>query len=444
MKDHDWWWHLPHKGIHREHIDAKLAHALTPEKCINYREDPILGFPGTIPADIALEVHGQFAKRQPNNLGYHTKCIPSEKGFKGTQELEEWYIYAVAEMLGVENPQKEIDGYICSGGTEGNYHGLWLARNMLWKKRPIKPSERRGVVVLHSFLSHYSVGKAFSRLLESDPETNPEDGRGIIVELPTDHRGELAPHIVERYVRRYYEQGYRRFAVFLTAGTINLGSIDPVGAVNNALEVLADTLDIAVAIHVDAAFGGFVIPFLEPEFSFAFQHSLVASVSLDAHKTGLAPYSAGTFLCRKGLLKYTATDAPYIYGHEDNTVSGSRSGAMAAACWATLMHYGRAGYEKIAREGVRMRKYLEERFHKIKGVVVYPSRMNLLAVHLREPLDERILMGYCIVPDQFPAPLYSPEREGVLIKRKRTVYRFTLMPHVTEEKIDRFFKELKR
>lgn len=439
----DWYWRMPQKGFPRYKIDAKLDAAL--ENCIDYDEDPVLGFPGTAPSEVALETLNVFALRQPNNIGYHTKSIPSEMGFLGTQKLEESFIYAVADMVGVVNPEREIDGYICNGGTEGNYHGLWLARNNLWAERRIKWGENRGIVVLHSFLFHYSLGKVFGRLLGGDPDEPQENRRGIISELPTDDRGELTPETVEEYVRWYYQEGYRRFAVFLTAGTVNLGSIDPVGAINDALERLVAELGIAVAIHVDAAFGGFVIPFVEPHRRFAFQHSLVTSLSLDAHKTGGVPYSAGVFLCRKGFLEYTKTDAAYIFCHEDHTVPGSRSGAMAAACWATVMHHGREGYARIAAQGMKMRDYLAERFQEIPGTMVFPSRLNILAVHLPAPLDERVRQRYCIVPDTFPEPLSSRARNASgLIERAQGIYRFTVMPHVTEEKIDRFFREWKR
>ena len=189
-----------------------------------------------------------------------------------------------------------------------------------------------------------------------------------------------------------------------------------------------------------------MVPFLEPNLPFAFQHSMVLSVSLDAHKTGGMLYSAGTFLCRKGLLEYTSTDAPYIYGHMDHTVGGSRSGAIAAACWATLMHLGRSGYEKIAKEGMAVRTYLAEKFREVPGAIVYPSRMNLLAVYLPKELDVELLWNYCIVPDTFPDPLSSRSRDdgGMLIKRVRGVYRFTMMLHVTKGKIDQFFEDLKR
>ncbi|MDO8557550.1 MAG: hypothetical protein Q7R98_03785 [Candidatus Jorgensenbacteria bacterium] len=113
MKDDNWHWRwMPKNGISHSEINSRLEHAL--ETCIQYGggKHPVLGFPGTTPAKIALEAHVKFAERQPNNLGYHTKEIPSEIGFEGTQILERDFIYGIAEMLGVCDPEKNIDGYI--------------------------------------------------------------------------------------------------------------------------------------------------------------------------------------------------------------------------------------------------------------------------------------------------------------------------------------------
>jgi len=442
----DWWWRMPQQGVLQHEIDAELKEALeSPENCIDYEKNPVLGFPGTTPSEIALRTHQLFAPRQPNNIGCHTVGKKAEVGFEGTQELERRLIYAVADMIGVTDPKQEVDGYVCNGGTDGNYHGLWLARNKLWAERKIKPGEKRGVVVLHSHLFHYSLPKAFDRLLGYEPDEPEENRRGDIVELPTNDVGELTPETVEEYVLEYWRRGYRRFAVFLTVGTTNLGSVDPVGEVNDVLEHLVTKLGIAVTIHVDAAFGGFVLPFLEPDFHFAFRHSLVASVVLDAHKTGGMLYSAGLFLCRKGLLKYTQTHAPYVNSHADHTVPGSRSGAAAAACWATVMHHGREGYARIAAECMKTREYLASRFREVPGVFVFPARVNILTVCLPEPLDEDFRESYCIVPDTFPEPLSSRVRDdNKRIKRTQGVYRFTVMPHVTEEKIKQFFREWQR
>jgi tyrosine decarboxylase/aspartate 1-decarboxylase len=443
MKDGENW--FPHKGLPREKIDEKLNWALT--QCINYESDGILGFPGTVPSEIGTDVFNTFSRRHPNNIGYHTdeNKDPAEMGFIGTQLLEKEFVYGVAEMIGVKNPPKEIDGYVCSGGTDGNYHGLWIARNMFWDKKYTSPLQKNnGIVVIHSFLFHYSIVKSFNRLLHNGPVKNPSC-ENIDAMLPMNERGELEPGAVEECVRAYQQEGYSRFAVFLTAGTTNMGSIDPVYEICEVLQNLQEELGIQTYVHVDAAFGGFVIPFVEPDCRFAFQHPLVQSVSIDAHKTGWAPYPTGIFLCRKKLLKFTMTEAWYVSGHADYTVPGSRSGAAAAACWAIMHQYGHEGFNGIIQACMENASYLREKLTELPDVHIYNNRLNILAIRMPEGLhiSKEVCERFCVVQDRFPKDLTLLKGKDRLSESDMvTVYRFTVMPHVTHASIDQFISSL--
>lgn len=71
-------------------------------------------------------------------------------------------------------------------------------------------------------------------------------------------------------------------------GTTYTGELEPVAEVCAALDKLAasdDTRD--VPVHVDAASGGFVVPFLEPDLVWDFRLPRVASINVSGHKYGL-------------------------------------------------------------------------------------------------------------------------------------------------------------
>ena len=247
---------------------------------VSYERDPVLGFPGTTPHPDALDVHCDFAGSHANNIGHHTNPGKSaERGFLGTQKLEREFIYTLADLMGAADPEKDVDGYICMGGTEGNDHGLWLGRNKLRSVPPAGPT--KSIVVLTSFLAHYSIKKHFERLFNTQDYDTDAD---ILQELPTDKNGELDPSVVEERIRGLRRGGHSRFLLVLTAGTTNMGSVDPIAEICEVLQVLRDELHIDTYVHVDAAFGGFVLPFLEPDLKFGFQNPLVDSMVVDAHK----------------------------------------------------------------------------------------------------------------------------------------------------------------
>lgn len=433
---------MQERGISLLRLWARLLRAAAAN--ISYRRNPVLGFPGTPPALFGAIAHGFFSAGHANNIGFHTGATQAELGFGGTQELEREAIYAMAELAGAEDPEAQVDGYICGGGTEGNDHGLWLGRNMLL-------SENNGrVAVMASFLTHYSIAKSFGRLFGD---------QHLLCEMSTNMNGAVDGEVIHEEVYRLYCQGFRKFLVVLNGGTTNLGSIDQIGEVCRTLEKMQEEFRIRVHVHVDAAFGGFVLPFLNPAIPFGFEHHLVQSVSMDAHKMGFAPYSAGVFLCRKGLLEHTTTKATYLGGHSDSTVCGSRSGGIAAACWTNLHYLGHSGYRKIVAECMRDREYLQDQLAALDKdldgcAYFYPTQLNILTARfgpkMREALDRKIggkmsvRERFCIPYDHFPSDFRNPTRDkDDAVIRDVTVHRFVTMPHLTRRKIDVFVRELR-
>lgn len=60
--------------------------------------------------------------------------------------------------------------------------------------------------------------------------------------------------------------------------------------------------------------------------------------------------------------QYTVTtDWPGgVYGSP--TVGGSRAGGNIAVCWATLLHFGKKGYELATRDIIHTTKYIEKKY----------------------------------------------------------------------------------
>lgn len=76
-----------------------------------------------------------------------------------------------------------------------------------------------------------------------------------------------------------------------------------------------------IYIHIDAAIGGLVFPFLDNKTKY-FTNQYVQSVTVDPHKMGYVPLSAGVFLCRKGLQKHVEIPINYVEGKVDDTLTG--------------------------------------------------------------------------------------------------------------------------
>lgn len=152
----------------------------------------------------------------------------------------------------------------------------------------------------------------------------------------------------------------------------------PYGTIDNIEEIAKLGLKYNIPVHVDCCLGSFIAAFM-PEAGFKvppfdFGVAGVTSMSVDTHKYGFAPKGTSLVLYSKPEYRrcqyYTSLSWPG--GHYGSpSVSGSRSGAVIAECWATMKYFGREGYIEATREIVSVSRYIEEGLRQIEGIFVF-------------------------------------------------------------------------
>lgn len=91
---------------------------------IYLNKKPPMCYPGTVvPDDICREAY-RVMSRQVNMIGTHTHDEHGEGGFENEQKIERDVLKKISSLFSSE----PLDGYFCSGGTEANFMGLWIAR----------------------------------------------------------------------------------------------------------------------------------------------------------------------------------------------------------------------------------------------------------------------------------------------------------------------------
>jgi tyrosine decarboxylase/aspartate 1-decarboxylase len=145
-----------------------------------------------------------------------------------------------------------------------------------------------------------------------------------------------------------------------------------------------------VPLHVDAAFGGLVIPFLKdlgytaPEFDFQLEG--VQSVTVDPHKMGISTIPAGGILFRNSTsLECIKTQTPYLTEPDQCTFVGTRPAAPAAATWAVFNSLGREGYRKTVKCCMDLTTYLYEGLEDAGFEVLLRPPMNIVAFRNANP-----------------------------------------------------------
>jgi glutamate decarboxylase len=141
--------------------------------------------------------------------------------------------------------------------------------------------------------------------------------------------------------------------VVAVLGSTYDGTYEPVAEIAQALGVLADSGGPDIPVHVDAASGGFIAPFLDPELEWDFRIGRVASINASGHKFGLVYPGVGWIVWRdaSALPADLVFDVDYLGGHMPTfALNFSRPGAQVVAQYYAFLRLGRDGFRRIQQE----------------------------------------------------------------------------------------------
>ncbi|MCW3035494.1 MAG: glutamate decarboxylase [Actinobacteria bacterium] len=128
------------------------------------------------------------------------------------------------------------------------------------------------------------------------------------------------------------------------------GSYEPVLDIANALDAFAAGGGPDVPIHVDAASGGFVAPFIDPDLVWDFRIPRVASINASGHKYGLVYPGVGWVVWRDAgrLPEELVFKVDYLGGEMPTfSLNFSRPGAQVAAQYYNFLRLGFDGYRRV-------------------------------------------------------------------------------------------------
>lgn len=153
-------------------------------------------------------------------------------------------------------------------------------------------------------------------------------------------------------------------AVVAIAGVTWTGLNDDVEALDRALEEYNKRTGLDIPIHVDAASGGFILPFISPDTKWDFRLKRVASISTSGHKFGLVYPGLGWVVWRdKSYLPDEMSFSVNYLGAEVTQVglNFSRPAAQILGQYYNFIRLGRKGYTSIHRNSMEIARYCHER-----------------------------------------------------------------------------------
>lgn len=146
-------------------------------------------------------------------------------------------------------------------------------------------------------------------------------------------------------------------------GVTLTGLNDDVKAINDALEKFNAEHDLEISIHVDAATGGFILPFVNPESVWDFRLKLVVSISASGHKFGLVYPGVGWIVWKdKSLLPKEMNFAVNYLGASVPSISinFSRPGNQVLAQYYQFLRLGMEGYRQVQQSCLNTCEYLRK------------------------------------------------------------------------------------
>lgn len=135
-------------------------------------------------------------------------------------------------------------------------------------------------------------------------------------------------------------------------GVTYTGVYEPVEAIASALDRLQQDKGLDIPIHVDAASGGFVAPFLQPELRWDFRLPRVHSINASGHKYGLVYPGIGWALWREKTLvpEDLVFEVSYLGGNMPTFgLNFSRPGAQVLLQYYNFLRLGRQGYYQVQK-----------------------------------------------------------------------------------------------
>lgn len=337
-----------------------------------------------------------------------------------TAEIEQRCIRMLADLF---NAPGETTGARTQGSSEAIMLGA-LSLKWKWKQR----REAAGLSTDRPNLVFggdvHVVWEKFCRYFDVEPRVVPlRAGKYTIG--PED----VEPHVDENTI-----------GVAAVLGTTFTGHKDDIAGIDELLRGIKEERELDVPLHVDAASGGFVWPFLYPGSEWDFRLEQVRSINVSGHKFGLVYPGIGWLIFREqsdlaeDLVFYEnylgKTDATF-------TLNFSTGSAMVLAQYYNLVRFGREGYGYVMEAMQANARALAgklEAMGRFELIGADSEQLPLVAFKLagERPYDEFDVSWQLSAERGWMLPAYTMPPDAEDVKVMRALVKLTL----SRERID--------
>lgn len=286
-----------------------------------------------------------------------------QEEYPKTSEMEQRCVAMIARLF---NGDEHALGTSTIGSSEA-IHLAGMAMKRRWRTSAEAAGRTPGTPNLVMSAAVHVTWEKFCRYFEVEPREVPcEEGR-LVLDV------EQAMSMVDE----------NTIGVVGILGTTYTGQYDPIERLDTALATHEAATGVHVPIHVDAASGGFVAPFVDPDLKWDFRLAHVHSINVSGHKYGLVYPGIGWAIWRHedDLPKELIFTDSYL-GAEQSTfdLNFSRSASQVIGQYYNLIRLGHDGYVEIMQNLKEVAGYLKDE------IVAKGTNIKLLSEDLGLPL----------------------------------------------------------
>ena len=163
------------------------------------------------------------------------------------------------------------------------------------------------------------------------------------------------------------------------AGVTWTGMNDDIEALNDVLDEYNRITGFDIPIHVDAASGGFILPFLDPHKKWDFRLKWVLSISTSGHKYGLVYPGLGWIVWkdRKYLPDEMSFSVNYLGANITQVgLNFSRPAAQILGQYYNFIHLGMEGYREIHANSMDIARYCHDQIGRMPCFENYSDKLE--------------------------------------------------------------------
>jgi glutamate decarboxylase len=260
------------------------------------------------------------------------KNMVDKDEYPQTAEIEARCVRMLADLWHAPHAAESV-GTSTTGSSEGcMLAGLALKRRWQNARREAgRPTDRPNIVMGGNV---QVVWEKFANYWEVEPRYVPLEGN--VFHLTAER---LLEHVDENTI-----------GVVAVLGSTMDGSYEPIQEICDKLSEYEASSGVSVPVHVDAASGGFIAPFVQPDLEWDFRLPRVVSIQASGHKFGLVYPGVGWVLWRDAehLPEDLVFHVNYLGGDMPTfALNFSRPGAQVVLQYFQFLRLGRDGFKLV-------------------------------------------------------------------------------------------------